>query len=314
MYRTFLAHRRAILLCVLAASVVAVVAVLMIPNTYTASALILPPQTWRPEMGLLSQFASLQGMAMGGSMETYLQLYPVIARSREICEPTFQREFSGRRVYEVFGRLEPGEKLDPRALAALYRGFVGSIGASADLRLGYITISFPSRDPEFASFVVNEILREMDRFFNAQQRGEARKRLEMLEARLAVVNDSLRVAEEDLEFFLARNRSATSPSLQTQEMRLRRRTEMRTGVLIELTRQLEVAQIQESAKAPVMNILDRATTPALKSGPPRAAICVGIVLLSALLAFGFFVAKENRHALLRSFAESGKYEDAGTRS
>lgn len=283
--------RRPLIVWGLFLAVVLVIGVMLIPNRYTAEASVLPTSGGSNDFGLLRQIAGMTGLGGGGSVESYLQLYPVIARSRWVAHEVFESTLGDRTVAARIGDVENEAEMSPREREKAFGEFRGRIEAESDLRVGYFRLGFTSTDPELAAFVTNSILHRMDVFFGDVVRGNARKRRLMLESRSEAVSDSLRSAEEALERFRSANQSvADSPRLSMHEMRLLREVEVNSAIVIELRKQLEIATVDEESVAPLMNVLDRAQVPLVKSGPPRAAYCVagflfGEVLLLSLLAF-----------------------------
>ena len=267
-------------------AVALVLLVLNLPNRYTAEATVLPPGGGSTDFGLLRQVVGMTGLSGAGSVESYLQLYPVVARSGVVAGKVFESKFDGRSVASIIGEVEQGYDPTDEERERWLRSFRDAIEAEADLRTGYFRLGFTSEVPEFSAYVVNALLDRMDSYFREVVRGDARRRRVMIERRLDDVSDSLRVAEARLEAFRMANQiSADSPRLAMREMRLLREVEVNGAIVIELRRQLEIATVEEESISPIMNVLDRAKVPQLKSGPPRARYCVVGFVVGELIIF-----------------------------
>jgi uncharacterized protein involved in exopolysaccharide biosynthesis len=71
-----------------------------------------------------------------------------------------------------------------------------------------------------------------------------------------------------------------------------RNVEIQQNVYIELTKQLELAKIDEIKDAPILNIKENAQNPILKVGPKKLTILILIFFLS-LLVSGIYLFNED---------------------
>jgi uncharacterized protein involved in exopolysaccharide biosynthesis len=274
-----------------------VVLVLALPNVYTATTTVLPASANSQNFNLISQIAGMAGLNAGGAVESYLQLYPPIVRSRRVANKVFGMEYQGEQVSHKIAGLHVNEIMSEVENERAYRGFVGSLSAQADLRLGLFTLSYSNTDPEFAAFVVNELTKELDLVFREQSGSDARKRRQMLEARVTDVADSLGNAEDGLKLFRVENQAIQmSPGLLLKAARLQRDVDINSSVLIELARQVELAKLEEWDSGMTLNVLDRANPPLIKSGPRRAIICMMSFVAAQAIAILIFVARAARAA------------------
>jgi uncharacterized protein involved in exopolysaccharide biosynthesis len=83
-----------------------------------------------------------------------------------------------------------------------------------------------------------------------------------------------------------------SPNLLLEQGRLMRNVEIQQNVYIELTKQLELAKIDEIKDAPILNIKENAQNPILKVGPKKLTILILIFFLS-LLVSGIYLFNED---------------------
>ncbi len=262
---------------------------LLLPNVYKSHCTVLPAEASSGTFSLLSQITGMSGFSTGGSTETYLQLYPIIAKSRAVLEPLLDVEYNEEPLWKTLLEVSDDDITDSwemreKALLVLQ----GGLGTSADLRQGLFNISFENKDKFFAAFLVNHVVESMDDYFKNNLRFEAKKKRTMIEARLDSVSISLFKAENELLEFRLRNRnSKLSSVLSMEEGRLQRQVDIKSAVFVELNRQQEVALIEEGGGDSVMKVLDKAVPPFRKSGPARALIVIFSVLGCQVLALTF---------------------------
>ncbi|WP_298438949.1 Wzz/FepE/Etk N-terminal domain-containing protein [Geobacter sp.] len=179
-----------------AVAVVAVVYSLLLPNIYSATAKILPPQK---ESGgglsaLLGQAGALAGLAggsfgLGGSADLYIG----ILKSRSVADAIIRkldlaREFKTKSPDETRKALEGAVKIQ----------------AGKD---GIITITADSRDPRRAAQLANAFVEELGRRSVELNLSRAGTERIFLEKRLDVVKGDLKRAEDDLKAFQERNKA-----------------------------------------------------------------------------------------------------------
>jgi len=334
--------RTIITLCVVAA-LLSVAYSLTLPNIYTATAKILPPQK---ESGgglsaLLSQAGGLAGLAggMGGGIGGSSDLYIGIIKSRSVADAVIKR-LDLRKEYKA---KTPDEAR--KALASAVK-----VQAGKD---GIISVSSDNKDPQKAALLVNTLVEELGRRSVQLNLSKAGTERVFLEKRLEVVKVDLKKAEDDLRRFAEQNRAikvdaqATAsiqgiahlkaeivtkevqleslrsfqtdespeikalragiarlkgqlgamagsgrssdailsvgsvPNLGLEYARRMREQKIQETIFEQLTKQYEVAKLNEAKDSSSLQVLDEAVAPAQKSKPKRSLI----VLLSTVTAF-----------------------------
>lgn len=328
-----------------AVAVLAVLYSLTMPNIYTATAKILPPQK---ESGggisaLLGQVGGLAGLAggslgLGGSADLYLG----ILKSRSVADAVIKRldlakEFKTRTPDETRKALEG----------------VVKIKAGKD---GIISIDADSKDPKMAAQLANTLVEELGRKSVQLNLTKAGTERSFLEKRLDVVKQDLKKAETDLKSFQEQHKAikvdsqaavtiqgiarlkaeiaskevqlATLQGFQTDEspevrmlqttlaklrsqfaamagnsegnsviptvgnvpklgleyLRLMRELKIQEAIFEQLTKQYELAKLNEAKDSSSLQVLDEAVVPLKKSKPKRSLI---VVLATAT---AFFIA------------------------
>jgi len=166
---------------------------LTLPNIYSATAKVLPPQK---EAGgglsaLLGQAGSLAALAAGG-LGGGSDLYLGILKSRSVGDAVIQRLDLGK-VYQT-KNLE-----DTRA----------SLNASVKVQAGkdgIISITAEDKDPKRSALLANAFVEELGRTTVRLNLSKAGTERVFLEKRLDLVKKDLKTAEDDLKSFAQQNK------------------------------------------------------------------------------------------------------------
>jgi tyrosine-protein kinase Etk/Wzc len=323
-----------------AAVAVSIIYSLTLPNIYSATAKILPPQkeTGGGIAALLGQAGSLAGLAAGGLGGGGSDLYLGILKSRSVGDAVIGR-LDLVKVYKADNLEAARKRLDA----------VVKVQAGKD---SIISIVAEDRDPKRAALLANTLVDELGKTTIRLNLSKAGTERVFLEKRLELVKKDLKAAEEEMKSFAQRNkivqveaqakasiegiarlkaelaskevqlavvssnRTEQSPDvevLRTGIKRLRaeigslagtgggegipavgnvpgvgleysrRLRELRTqeAIFEQLTKQYEVAKLNEAKDSSSLQILDEAVAPVKKTKPMRSLI----VILTAVLAF-----------------------------
>lgn len=165
---------------------------LTLPNIYSATAAIIPPQK---ESGgglsaLLGQTGGLAGLAagLGGGSDLYLG----ILKSRSVADAVIQR-LSLEKVYEA------------KSLESVRRRLVQAVRFQAG-KDGIITITADDRDAKLTALLANAYVDELARTTVRLNLSKAGSERMFLEKRLSVVKKDLTAAEEDIKSFSQRHK------------------------------------------------------------------------------------------------------------
>lgn len=341
-------HKRLILGLPLAAGIVAVVVSLLMPNIYTGTVKMLPPQQGQSSAAaMLSQVAggALAGLAGGTlGLKNPSDLYVGMLKSRTISDAIIERFKLKERYESEFwqdARMELQDNL--------------AVGSGKD---GFISIEFSDADPEFAAQVANAYVEELDRVMQSLAVTEAAQRRLFFERQLQQAKDNLATAEVEMKKMQEKSGLITLEGQgaaiigavahlkaqiavkeiqvgsmrqyateQNPDVRLAQRelSEMRgqlsklerssvrgegdvlipTGKVPEtgleyvrrlrdvkyyetmfelLAKQFELAKLDESKDAVVIQVVDKALPPELKAKPKRALIVVLSTVAAGILA------------------------------
>jgi tyrosine-protein kinase Etk/Wzc len=159
---------------------------LLLPNVYTATAVVLPPQqTQSTAAALLGQISGLGGLAgLAGNIagiKNPSDLYVGMLKSRTVADNIVAR-FELQKVYETETMVDTREELARNT----------SISAGKD---GLITIYFDDKDPARAAAIGNAYLEELDKLSQSLALTEAAQRRLFFDQQLRQAKTDLSDAE-----------------------------------------------------------------------------------------------------------------------
>jgi len=250
--RVILKYRRMIVL-ICGISVVATgIISLLSPKRYSAATTIVPPIK---QAGLAGELGSGKNSLLAKVMETtsIADMYVSILESRAVANAIIDR-FDLMRVYGVKKRVSAHKKLRGDTVVKVSKELI-------------IRIKVEDRDPNRVAAIANAYVEELDRQNKRLSTGQATSKRIFLENRLAEIEEKLSKIDNIL-----------SREAKVQEM------------LFELlTREYELAKIEEARNMPTIQVLDRAVVPEtrMSRGTKRKVLLAGVVsfMFAALLAF-----------------------------
>jgi uncharacterized protein involved in exopolysaccharide biosynthesis len=179
-------HKRLVLGLPIAAAVVSLVISLLLPNIYTGTTKVLPPQQTQSTSAVLAQLGSLAGLA-GGAVAAGLKnpndLYVGMLKSRTVADNLIQR-FDLTKVYDKKYQSDARKKLDKET----------SIVAGKD---GIITIEVDDKDPKRAADLANAYVDELFKLTTVLAVTEASQRRLFFERQLDLARVNLVKAETE---------------------------------------------------------------------------------------------------------------------
>lgn len=304
---------------------------------YTAEVTILPPSE-SGISGSLSQLKSVAaqfGLAQGESNLDSPLMYRKVLESRELINRVVQLKYPSpgdkekKTLIEIYGLSNEGST--EKRLYSAYKKLLKSMKIKIDNSSMTLTLSIEATDPQLAADIANVMIEELDKINQEIRTAKAKSNKEFIEGRLEDTKKRLRSAEEALKIFREKNRRIEdSPELLIQQGRLKREIELQQEVFITLTREYELAKIQEVKDTPQIYTLSKAKPPVEKSSPKRKknvlvsfflAIFLGIIAafvleykennkkeLNELEGFKIFLNDFHRffHKFRRSFHRKGK--------
>jgi uncharacterized protein involved in exopolysaccharide biosynthesis len=269
-------HKGMILKATTAVAVLSAGFALLMPNVYTGTARILPPQqSQSTASAMLNQLGGLAGMA-GSSLgiKNPNDLYVGMLKSRNVMEKVVKR-FDLQKIYETKTMTDTLKKLNSNV----------SVASGKD---GIITVEVDDKDPKRAADLANAFIEELDKLMQTFSLTEASQKGKFFEKQLKQARDKLTDSELALD---------KTPNTSLHYMDAVRSVKYQEAVWEILAKQYEMAKLDEAKDYPLIQILDVATTPERKSKPHRALI----IMLSTFIFFflasiGAFLREGMKHA------------------
>jgi uncharacterized protein involved in exopolysaccharide biosynthesis len=286
--------------------------VLFIPNKYMAKSTIMPSTGDYQSGGLLSLADNVPGLELMGlnlGQQSSSALFPEILTSRQLSEKVLRRNYEYTRgdktikqnLYEYFRIKNPDNA---------YRALRGITVIDYDKKTGIVAVNVTTKVPELSAMVANNFVECLDDYNMNQRRTGAGENSDFIAGRIVEAGAQLKQAEEELRDFRDNNLNyynSTDPDLLMMHERLLRDVELKTQVYLTLSQQYEIATIQAKKETPLIQILDIAEPPTLKSGPPRAKITILGLMLGFVVASLMVIARDryslnyNVHDLQKAF-------------
>jgi uncharacterized protein involved in exopolysaccharide biosynthesis len=160
-------------------------------------------------------------------------------------------------------------------------------------------------DPALAAAVANAAGSTLQELVMRSMMTQAGANRRFVETRLDKARTELASAENAAERFREDNRHPDdSPRLVMEQGRLLREVRTREEVLIALTREYEMARVDENRDVPVLNVLDVAQPPAFRSWPSRIGMAAGGLLLGFVAGIALAWTRRERSVANEVHAEA----------
>ncbi len=292
---------------VVSASVIAGVVSFLVTPIYRASTLLIPNVS---QLGLNAALGELSGLVgqfgIGGSGEDPSRVYPEILQSRAMARTILEMSVVDRagRSQRYLDRFDMKSDSQEAKIENATRAFlVRRSRTILNPKNNAIKIVVYDSDPEVAAQVANAMVAELDRVNQEINRSNARARREFIDSRRIKVAEELQTLEEALLQFHEENRQIQgSPQLKLEAERLERRVRVSEELYLTLTKELEVAKIDEVRDVPVISVLDRAVPPVECQSPRKRLIVVVTFVLATALGLVLAMIWESREAVRHGFA------------
>lgn len=256
----------------------------------------------------LSGLASIAGVKVGDSAPT--ELYQNIITSETVLQDVIYskyktNEFSDSvnliKYFGIDGKDENPFLKKRKEFLALYEILLqGGISTEVDRMTKILNVTVKMPEAQLSADVANNLVKSLDLYIRTQRKSYATEQSFYLEKRTSQIKDSLINAENRLKNFREQNRvTSQSPKLLLEQGRLMRNVEILQTVFIELTKQLEIAKIDQIKDAPVLNVKEYAKNPVKKAGPKRASSLITIMFFSFILSSLYFVFKDDAKKYVR---------------
>jgi|TARA_B110000914_G_scaffold67175_1_gene58688 tyrosine-protein kinase Etk/Wzc len=149
---------------------------------------------------------------------------------------------------------------------------------------GLISVKVQMQNPKLASDIANYIAEYVKNFISIEQKREATRNREFIEAQMEDAKIKTEFSEDKLTNFRKNNPlRLDTPTSEMIRERLASRVEENRTVYITLMQQFEIAKIDEAKEKLLVNILDIAE-PAVKKSRPKRTIIVLLSIFGSIIS------------------------------
>lgn len=296
--RRLSASRRLVPLCAVAGLAIGVVLWAVLPRTYVSEATLLPSSAeggGSSMTGGLLNLAGTLGLSVPGVAPPESHLFPTILKSERVIRNALKTRINPvdpaeGTLYDVVVDDKHPEPVRLEKAAEKVRHEIMRVGV--DEETGVVRLIVRMTDPVLANRTAKIFLDELSRYLRHERTAEARENRLFVEGRRTEIAVSLEQAEEALREFREANRKINnSPELALEQERLARGLRVQEEIFLELSRQFEIARIEEQKATPVLEILD---PPTIRYAPknPKLPMFGGVgllvgIFLGSLVAVAF---------------------------
>lgn len=266
--------------------------VLLLPNNYTSTAVILPDvdKSRLGSLGGLTDIAAMAGVNVGGE-GSFAKLYPTIIKSESVLKNVIYHKYKTNKFADSINLIQFWEiemNTPEREYEIALNGLKGQLSVSSDIKLNVVTMSIETREPQLSADILNTIIVELNKFILTNRTSKASEQRKWIEKRLVDVKGDLESSENALKEFREKNRIVTgSPQLMLEQERFAREVQINTTLYVELKKQYEIARIEEIRDVPIINVMDYARPAAKKSSPKRAINTITALFISCFISILF---------------------------
>ncbi len=267
---------------------------LTIPNKYSAKGTILPGGRDSGGGSLLSLAGNIPGldmMGLGIGDNSPSALYPSILMSRQITDKVLKHEYACLKEGENFGG-DLYAYFDMKNRDAAFEKLKSLTSVNYDKKTGIVSVTVTTESPELSAQIANAFISSLDDYNKNQRQTGAGQNKEFIEKRLVEASAELAKAEDSLKSFREQNLDyyrTTDPELLMLHERLIREVEMKNKIYMTLVSEHELASIQAKKETPVVQVLDYAKPPTLKSEPSRSKMTMFGFMAGLMAAFGIII-------------------------
>jgi len=275
-------HRALLLRASIYALLASVLVAFLIPARYESTAHLMPPDN-QSSSGLAMAAAAMSGAAggLGGlagdllGLKSTSDVFVGILGSRTVQDQLI-KQFDLKKLYRD-RRME-----DARTDLAEHTA------VAIDRKSQIISITVTDRNPQRAMAMAEAYVDELNRLVAELSTSSARRERVFLEERLQAVSRDLETAEKDFSQFASKN---TAIDIKEQG-----RAMVEEVVFETLTKEDELAKVQEAKEIPAVKVLDTPNVPEKKSFPPRPLIIVAGTFAGLMATVAWIFASASWHA------------------
>ena len=294
----FWKERKKIIYITVIFTIIGLIYALLSDPWYKATVKLLPTESGSNR--LLNQYSSLAALAginLGGESGDKYALYPEIIKSNFILNRILKNHFKTRTFQKPVTLFEFWEtEIDSSKKNWRHKLFEEAknklrencINVTIDKRNNLLTMDvIMPRDPVLAADLANFIVDQLEIYNKHYRHYKASDQRKFIEQSIKDTKINLEKTENDLKYFLEKNKDIASPENRLKYEKLKTELDLYKNVYIELKKQIELAKIQEIRETETLNVLEKAVIPIDKIKPKRLIIVVSMILLGILFSLTY---------------------------
>ncbi|MFC1584926.1 Wzz/FepE/Etk N-terminal domain-containing protein [Fibrobacterota bacterium] len=163
-------------------------------------------------------------------------------------------------------------------------------------RLIKLKVSGP--EPPFCKDLADTIINELNLYYGELQISKRKAVRMFIENRLNEISEELKYEENVLKNFQEKNREIhNSPELSLRQARLMRKVRIKEEMFITVTKEFEIAKIEEIKDTPTIKVVDPPEIPLYRSSPQRKKIVLAFAFLGFLIGCVLAIGLEYRRSI-----------------
>jgi uncharacterized protein involved in exopolysaccharide biosynthesis len=266
---------------------------------YESSVVLLPEYGSKSNMlSQLSGLAALAGVRVGEVAAT--EIYQNLLQSEAVIGSVIRSKYLTKEYPDSVNLIqyfkveaddkEPGIQKRRKFLKVNEILNKELISTEIDRVTKILTIKVTMPEAQLSADVVNKIVESLDQYIRTKRKSYAGEQRYYLEKRVGQVKDTMTICENELRDFREQNRMVIqSPNLLMEQERLVRNIQIQQNVYMELTKQLELAKIDEIKDSPILNIKEFAQNPIKKAGPKKFYMLIMILFLAVISTISYYL-------------------------
>jgi len=288
--RAFLKSRKTLYVMLTLGISISLAVAFILPRKYTATATILPSGDGNA-LGRLGSMVLGQASALtSGLPPNSSLLYPTILSSRYIL-----RRLARSNLISSDGETSLTEYLGAKNLDDAEKVLKKIIRVELDRKTMLIRIKVTTKDPILSACIANRLVELLRDFNNTKSSKLAKSELQYLKKKLNETKEELYLAENKLMEYEKRHidyATTTDPVVIMEHNKLKRELELKENSFIDILKEIELKEIEIKRTSPVVNVLDSARAPTIKSAPRRKLIAIIGAFLTVFISMSYCILKE----------------------
>jgi uncharacterized protein involved in exopolysaccharide biosynthesis len=179
-----------------------------------------------------------------------------------------------------------------RACEALSQAMTVTMAKASGTAPRLLTVDVRADRPDLAAEIAQRILGCINEHNGKSRSLRAKQNLDFMTKQLGNANDELRQLTDSFAQFVARNRKIVTPALTAERDRLERSVRVQEEVVVTLTKQVELAKIEEQETRPSIEIIQPPEPPLQRISPARSRIVMVGGFLGLFLGCGIVLLRD----------------------